>query len=236
MIVRGCDSSNLNSATQAPRVFVPKVTHFVLEPTTLRFRSVCGADDALLGYPEEDWLVEGFWMDHIHPEDREAVLGLLKNCSEMNEAHDLEYRMHDRDGGVVRVVQHCELRRVDDDVIAVGFIIDITERAAANSVPDQGDDVREALIRRISREFIQPINAISGYGKMLERHLSSQGDDVGSDYALGVRDGIEQLSDVMLQLRRAAEGCETAIDDLMRTPSSENPEQAGLTDGPERRS
>jgi PAS domain S-box-containing protein len=195
--------------------------HFTLDPASLRFTSVEGTRDDLLGFSENDWLADGFWLLRIHPEDRAPVKTLLSTCDSETEPKDIEYRMLDRGGNIVWVLQHCDIRLRDGVHVAVGFIIDITARVASENDLKRTQEMREALLRLISREFSQPINAISGYGKMLERHLSIQGDDVGSDYALGVRDGIQQLSDAVLQLREVAEGEGSELDDLVRATRGE---------------
>jgi PAS domain-containing protein len=42
---------------------------------TFRFNYVNPAAETLLGYPVERWLDEpGFWMEHLHPEDRHVAL------------------------------------------------------------------------------------------------------------------------------------------------------------------
>ena len=39
-----------------------------------RFTLVSPHAQTLLGYPLEQWYQEDFWLDHLHPDDRERVL------------------------------------------------------------------------------------------------------------------------------------------------------------------
>jgi hypothetical protein len=50
------------------------------------------------------------------------------------------------------------------------------------------------------------VRAISVFGEMLERHLAAQRDDVGSDYAVGLREELERLDTMLGQLMRIAQG------------------------------
>ena len=52
-----------------------------------------------LGYPVRRWLDEpAFWLTLIHPDDREAVLSVLRDRARTGRDVRLEYRMATADG------------------------------------------------------------------------------------------------------------------------------------------
>ena len=76
--------------------------------------------------------------------------------------------------------------------------------------------MRAQLLRIVSEELSYPVNEISGFSTMLERYLSAQHDDVGSDYVIGVRTGVEQLKGLIDQLRHAPEGGSLDFEQISR--------------------
>lgn len=57
--------------------------------------------ERLLGYACRDWLQPGFWMAHVHPDDRDWATDYCARHTERKEAHDFEYRFICLDGRVV---------------------------------------------------------------------------------------------------------------------------------------
>lgn len=100
------------------------------DPATLQFCFVSERAETILGYPVEQWLKEpGFWVEHLHPEDREQAVAFCKTAINEGRDHRLEYRALAADGRVVwlrdivRVIPDAEgkVRRL------IGLMIDITE-------------------------------------------------------------------------------------------------------------
>ena len=63
------------------------------DAATLLFSFVSKRAEKMLGYPVEDWLQPSFRAEHIHPEDREDILGLLSNIRKEGRAYEFEYRV-----------------------------------------------------------------------------------------------------------------------------------------------
>ena len=55
----------------------------------------------ILGYPIEDWYKKDFWINHIHPDDRESVIQTYNEKMCINSNFELEYRMIKSDAGVI---------------------------------------------------------------------------------------------------------------------------------------
>ena len=88
----------------------------------------------LLGYPTEDWYGDNFWVEHLHPDDREYATNHYVEASLQGQDHQFEYRMVAADGHVVWV--HNVGSVVADEhgpTLLRGVLIDITERKSAQA-------------------------------------------------------------------------------------------------------
>ena len=63
---------------------------------TLEYSFVSQKAERLLGYPVVDWLEPGFWVNHLHPDDKGWALEYCAAATERLEAQDLEYRLSPR--------------------------------------------------------------------------------------------------------------------------------------------
>src|SRR5262245_19678462 len=58
--------------------------------------------ERILGYPTAQWLSEPtFWIDHLHPDDRDWAVEYCLRATREHRDHDFEYRMAAADGRVV---------------------------------------------------------------------------------------------------------------------------------------
>jgi diguanylate cyclase (GGDEF)-like protein/PAS domain S-box-containing protein len=71
------------------------------DATTFTFTFIGKNAERLLGYPIEDWLKPGFWIEHLHPEDQEWAPAYCAACTGRLEPHDFEYRAIASDGRTV---------------------------------------------------------------------------------------------------------------------------------------
>ena len=71
------------------------------DASTFVFDYVSNNAERLLGYPLTDWLQPGFWVDHIHPEDRDRTVQYCVACTGRFEDHEFEYRFLTRSGSEV---------------------------------------------------------------------------------------------------------------------------------------
>mgnify|MGYP006279784441 CR=1 FL=1 len=103
------------------------------DPDTLAFTFVSREAEDLLGYPRERWTDEpGFWVEHMHPDDRAWAPAFCREAIAEGREHEFDYRMIAADGrvvwlrDVVNVV--CEDGR---PVRNVGVMLDVTESREA---------------------------------------------------------------------------------------------------------
>jgi PAS domain S-box-containing protein len=82
----------------------------------------------LLGYPIESWFEENFWLDHIHPDDRESAVDLrLKSYCLGLKDYECEYRMIALNGSIIwiRDIVNIEWQAGEPRTLR-GFMINIS--------------------------------------------------------------------------------------------------------------
>ena len=100
------------------------------DASTAQFTFMSRQAEAILGYPVEQWLASPtFWVDHMHPEDRNWAPQYCLEESRRHRAHTFEYRMLAADGRTVWIrdlvsvlVENGRLTKLR------GIMEDITER------------------------------------------------------------------------------------------------------------
>ena len=97
------------------------------DPATFRFTFVSAQAERLLGYRASDWLTQGFWAAHIHPDDRHTAVEFCTEKSRGGVDHSFEYRMLAADGREVWVRDIVTLSSHDGGPMLRGLLIDITE-------------------------------------------------------------------------------------------------------------
>ena len=103
-----------------------------------------------LGFPLEDWLQEDFWVNHLHPEDREWVTITRGEAVEKGKSFECEYRMLRADGRTVWVRDMLSvIPSAEAGLIVGGFMLDVTYRRYTE------ESLRE------SRYFIEQIASAS---------------------------------------------------------------------------
>jgi len=98
------------------------------DPADFRFTYVSPEAETILGYPAERWLNEpDFWVDHIHPEDREWAPAYCARATAELRQHDFDYRMIAADGRTVWLRDVVSVLVEDGrPVTLVGVMVDIT--------------------------------------------------------------------------------------------------------------
>ena len=88
-----------------------------------------------------------FWVDHLHPEDRDRILELSKWTNETGEPFSAEYRFIGRDGRVVWVRDEAELLHDADGepMMWQGVLLDVTARKHAEEALSRRDLVLQAI-------------------------------------------------------------------------------------------
>ncbi len=180
---------------------------------TFRFTYVGPRVANLLGYPAGDWLAEGFWTNHLHPEDSERVVSFRREAPEQHKDHEFEYRMIAADGRTVwvRDIASVVADAEGEPKQLRGFVFDVTERKlterklseAAVELQEKNDELVEArdkaletgrlkseFLANMSHEIRTPMNVIIG---MTELTLDTPLSDTQKRYLSLVQNSAESL-------------------------------------------
>ena len=114
---------------------------------SLQFTFASKQAERILGYPAEEWMTHpNFWWEHLHPDDRLAVLDSCKEAAEKRGDHEFDYRMIAADGSVVWLRAIVTVEEADDDpVLLRGLMVDITERKHEEYLRDGQSQVLEMI-------------------------------------------------------------------------------------------
>ncbi len=81
----------------------------------LLFTFVSESAKKILGYPLDDWYQENFWLDHIHPDDRDAAYHYCADQTARGKNHQFEYRMFAADGSIVWIKDLVDIVQDESD-------------------------------------------------------------------------------------------------------------------------
>ncbi|WGV23514.1 PAS domain-containing protein [Halotia branconii] len=105
-----------------------KVIPWELDLKTWRFTYVGPQAETLLEYPLEEWYQENFWLNHLHPHDREKSLSFCQQAVSRGENYEFEYRMLAADGRIVWLRDIVNVfQEAGTPTMLRGFMFDITD-------------------------------------------------------------------------------------------------------------
>ena len=121
------------------------------DPETLQFTYVSRGAERLLGYTLEQWVSQpAFWIDMLHPDDRDAAVRECREAVRECRDHTLEYRVRAADG---RILWIRDIVRVQCDgkgraIVLGGAMVDVTARRHTESALHSKDRYYQALIEQ----------------------------------------------------------------------------------------
>jgi two-component system cell cycle sensor histidine kinase/response regulator CckA len=157
---------------------------WTLELPGRNFSFVSRRAELLLGYPAEQWTTNPtFWMDRVHPLDRDWVAQSYQRAIDRGERQVCEFRAIASDG---RVVWLREMARFIAGPGAqsrlVGVSMDVSERRLLEAQLTQAErvDAVSKLASRLAHDLNNMLMIMTGYGEELLSGLP-QGSSLRSD-------------------------------------------------------
>jgi PAS domain S-box-containing protein len=155
----------------------------------------------------------------VHPDDREKVLESEKRA-ELTGYHDVVHRIVRPDGSVRHV---HELARTETDgagkvLRMAGSVQDITELKKAQEAAELANKAKSEFLSSMSHELRTPMNAILGFGQMLQFNPKEPLTDAQKDCVKHILKGGEHLLELIneiLDLARIEAGkVDLSIEDI----------------------
>lgn len=129
-----------------------------------------------LGHPMEAWLSPGFWQDHLHPDERDRVVGFFEREVRQGNDHEDQYRFATATGDYVWFAGKVSVEsRSGGASILRGIFMDITERKRAEETQArlkaqlhqaQKLEAIGTLAGGIAHDFNNLLGAIIGYAEL----------------------------------------------------------------------
>lgn len=189
---------------------------------TLQVTYVSPEIETVLGYRPETWLSRpDFWIECVHPEDRDWVASYCRREARARRPHSMEYRSLARDGSEVWLRDAVNVVTGEDGKVRlVGAFVDVTEQHLAQRRLEYASGLQRLMVEA-SRQFMQADE------RSLDRVLSTtlervgQWCDVDRAYLIRFTDDRSHFTNTHEWVAR---GVKAEIDNLQQIPSTTIPQ------------
>ena len=193
---------------------------------TWMFTYVGPQAEKLLGYPINKWYEKDFWIQHIHPDDRDSTVTFCLESSHRCKDYEFEYRMISADGREVWLHDMVSVVSSNGEPQALrGFMIDVTERKRAEIEVRQHRaelahigrvSTMGELAAAIAHELNQPLAAIAANVGAAKRFMKSGKVDLKEigDILEDIAEDDKRAAEVILRLRSLMKKGEINIEAL----------------------
>jgi len=163
-----------------------------------------------------------FFINIIHPDDREAVNNAYTNSLETKQAYQIDHRLLMEDGRVKYVNERCETfyDESGNPLNSIGTIQDVTDIKRAEMALSQAKEAAESATRakteflaNMSHEIRTPLNAIIGFSDLLSSLITDTNQKSYLDAILVAGKSLLNIINDILDLSKIEAGKLTVINE-----------------------
>ncbi|MCI4664402.1 MAG: ATP-binding protein [Neomegalonema sp.] len=163
-----------------------------------RFTYVGPQIEELSGYPASTWRAEGFWLQHILPQDRKHIRTEAAQKAKELSHFTLNYRIRNSSGDVLHIHNILSVTKTPkpgggEQISAQGFMLDMTEQVTteeklkkAHDEAEKANEFKSAFLATMSHELRTPLNAVIGFSEIMKDQLFGPLDPQYQEYAASV--------------------------------------------------
>jgi PAS domain S-box-containing protein len=183
----------------------------------------------LTGYTSSEYLsTPKFWLDHLHPDDRDDLLTKMAKLYKTEKSLSFEYRFLCANGEYIWVLDKLKISRNSEGqpTEMLGLWLDITDRikseqalqTAHDELHIKSEELTESNVELsqftyvVSHDLKAPLRAVHSYCDWLSEDLDGKLDEEQQEYITGMQDAVQQAEELIEDLlelsrvgRRAAE-------------------------------
>ncbi len=198
----------------------------------------------LTGHTSSEYLsTPKFWLNHLHPEDKDGLLIEMAKLYKTEKSLSFEYRFLCANGDYIWVLDKLKISRnsAGQPTEMLGLWLDITERkkseqalqAANDALHIKSDELTESNVELsqftyvVSHDLKAPLRAVHSYCDWLSEDLDGKLDDDQQEYITGMQDAVQQAEELIEDLlelsrvgRRAADVEDIHLTDFFKNLTS----------------
>ncbi|ADH85357.1 ATP-binding response regulator [Desulfurivibrio alkaliphilus] len=176
--------------------------------------------EKILGYKQAEWTDFSFWVDRIHPEDREAAENYCRHYSAMGEDHVFDYRFQKKGGDFAWLRDVVSVEKADGRPVYLrGVMIDLTGSRLLEEKLRQSAKMEAVgtLAAGVAHDFNNILTSLISFATLVKRR--HRDDEVSQDY----------LQEILDSARRAAELTRSLLAYSRKQQIELKPEDLGKT-------
>lgn len=155
----------------------------------------------VVGFPPEAWTDLQFWIDRVHPDDREGAVAYRRGCISRGEDHVLEYRFLKKDGSIawLRDVVNVEMSG-GEPVLLRGTIVDLTGHRLLEERLRQSEKMEAVgtLAAGVAHDFNNILTSLISFATLAKRRNPE--DEVGQEYLQEILDSSKRAAELTRSL------------------------------------
>ena len=192
-----------------------KIVPVEMDPSSQRFTYVGPQAVAQFGHPLESWSQEGFWLEVVHPDDKQEAVERWQSAIDTRVAQNLQYRIRTASDEYIWVRHSMRVEYDGEGARWWGLLWDDSEGKRA----EDDKHYLEAQLRQaqkmeaigqltggVAHDFNNILANILGYTYLAEEHLASRPDGKLSTYLDEVRRAGERARDLVTQMLAFSRG------------------------------